>query len=166
MTDLIKASRMALEALEKSRIRIVEQGGSGWKLEAQRCVNAITALRQALANQALDRIAENARELGLDYEPDYKTLWQQMCERCDDLDKKLAELEQQPADPIVGTKTWFEDGKIVQQELKYSEVYKQPAAWVGLTNVEIGTIAYNINPLDGITDFVRAIEAELRSKNT
>ena len=30
---------------------------------------AITALRQALANEALDRKAENARELGLDYEP-------------------------------------------------------------------------------------------------
>jgi hypothetical protein len=30
-------------------------------------------------------------------------------------------------DPIVGTKTWFsEDGKIIQQELKRSEVYKQP----------------------------------------
>jgi hypothetical protein len=24
-------------------------------------------------------------------EPDYKALWQQMCERCDELDKKLAQ---------------------------------------------------------------------------
>ena len=30
---------------------------------------AITALKTALAEQALDRMAENARELGLDYEP-------------------------------------------------------------------------------------------------
>ena len=30
---------------------------------------AIAALRQALANEALDKKAENARELGLDYEP-------------------------------------------------------------------------------------------------
>jgi signal recognition particle subunit SEC65 len=29
----------------------------------------IEALRQALANEALDKMAENARELGLDYEP-------------------------------------------------------------------------------------------------
>ena len=31
--------------------------------------NSITALRKALANEALDRMAENARELGLNYEP-------------------------------------------------------------------------------------------------
>ena len=30
---------------------------------------AITALQKALANEALDKMAENARELGLDYEP-------------------------------------------------------------------------------------------------
>jgi hypothetical protein len=30
---------------------------------------AITAINQALANDALDKKAENARELGLDYEP-------------------------------------------------------------------------------------------------
>jgi hypothetical protein len=30
---------------------------------------AITSLRQAIANEALDKKAENARELGLDYEP-------------------------------------------------------------------------------------------------
>jgi hypothetical protein len=99
------------------------------------CAEAITAIKAALANEALERKAENARELGLDYKPygfeasmysndrmkvdlvtgnvsigtvtkpcglecdctdvckqdDYKTLWQQMCERCDELDKKLAQ---------------------------------------------------------------------------
>lgn len=30
---------------------------------------AIAAIKQALANEALDKMAENARELGLDYEP-------------------------------------------------------------------------------------------------
>ena len=48
----IEAMKQALEALKKSRDRIVEQGGSGWKLHAQQCVNAITALREALAEQA------------------------------------------------------------------------------------------------------------------
>jgi hypothetical protein len=101
---------------------------------------AITAIKAALANEALERKAENARELGLDYEPygfeasiysnarmkvdvvtgnvsigtvkkpcglecdctdvckqdDYKALWQQMCERCDELDKKLAQQEHEP----------------------------------------------------------------------
>ena len=31
--------------------------------------DAITAICEALADSALDRMAENARELGLDYEP-------------------------------------------------------------------------------------------------
>lgn len=43
-----EALKLALEALGKARSRIVEAGGSGWKLEAQRCVNAITAIKQAL----------------------------------------------------------------------------------------------------------------------
>ena len=30
---------------------------------------AITAIKEALANEALEKMAENARELGLDYEP-------------------------------------------------------------------------------------------------
>ena len=34
--------------------------------------DAIAALRQALANEALDKMAENARELGLNYEPAQK----------------------------------------------------------------------------------------------
>ena len=38
--------------------------------------------------------------------------------------------------------------------------------WEGLTDSEIGTIAYNVNPLDGIRPFARAIEAKLKEKNT
>jgi hypothetical protein len=34
------------------------------------CGEAITAIKEALANEALDKMAENARELGLDYEPE------------------------------------------------------------------------------------------------
>ena len=36
---------------------------------------AITAIKAALANEALERKAENARELGLDYEP-----WEKFCD--------------------------------------------------------------------------------------
>ena len=47
-------------------------------------------------------------------------------------------------------------------------VYTTPPqrTWVGLTDSEIGTIAYNVNPLDGIRQFSRAIEAKLKEKNT
>lgn len=34
---------------------------------------AITALRKALANEALDKMAENAKELGLNYAPAQRT---------------------------------------------------------------------------------------------
>jgi hypothetical protein len=51
--------RKALTALESC------SGAPHWE-ELQ---PAVTAIKQALADSALDRMAENARELGLDYEP-------------------------------------------------------------------------------------------------
>ena len=47
-------------------------------------------------------------------------------------------------------------------------LYMKPPqrTWVGLTDSEIGTIAYNVNPLDGIRQFSRAIEAKLKEKNS
>jgi hypothetical protein len=61
MTDK-KLLKLALEALE-----FIPESGSmlGTYAEGKR-VKAITAIKQALA---LDKKAENARELGLDYEP-------------------------------------------------------------------------------------------------
>ena len=38
--------------------------------------------------------------------------------------------------------------------------------WVGLTDEEISSVAYNTNPLDGIRAFSRALEAKLKEKNT
>ena len=49
--------KQALEALETSMY------------PQQKQLQAITAIKSALANEALERKAENARELGLDYEP-------------------------------------------------------------------------------------------------
>lgn len=61
MTELEKAARQALEAL----------GHASWDEEWQALAASETsrALRRALADHALDKKAENARELGLDYEP-------------------------------------------------------------------------------------------------
>ena len=56
-----EAMKLALEALEVL----------GWQPTEEAMDyrdNAITALREALAEQALDKMAENARELGLDYD--------------------------------------------------------------------------------------------------
>jgi predicted transcriptional regulator len=61
-----EALRLAWDALEDI--------GDEWGFTSQRTVpkrkEAITAIKEALANEALDKMAENARELGLDYEPE------------------------------------------------------------------------------------------------
>ena len=67
--DMTKeALKLALEALTNAY----------WPTESdlmpahniKECAEAITAIKEALANEALEKMAENARELGLDYEPD------------------------------------------------------------------------------------------------
>jgi hypothetical protein len=61
-----EALRLAWDALEDI--------GDEWGFTSQRTVpkrkDAITAIKEALANEALEKMAENARELGLDYEPE------------------------------------------------------------------------------------------------
>ena len=73
-----EAMKLALEALEHCKDAIVERGLNGspefakkWglTLPIERSEEAITALRQSIADEALDKKAENARALGLDYEP-------------------------------------------------------------------------------------------------
>jgi hypothetical protein len=54
-----------------------------------------------------------------------------------------------------------------ENRIKAQPYYFPPQPkWTGLTDSEIGTIAYNVNPLDGIRQFARAIEAKLKEKNT
>jgi hypothetical protein len=98
-----EALDLALEALELSSVTVDSFGVQ------RKTQEAIIAIKQA---RALDKKAQNARELGLDYEPalkdnsnyrydppfaepDYKALWQQMCERCDELDKELSATDRQ-----------------------------------------------------------------------
>ena len=57
-----EALKLALEALVNTDS---EPSSRSWKRE----IEAITAVKRALANEALEKMAENARELGLDYEP-------------------------------------------------------------------------------------------------
>jgi len=78
-----EALRLALEALKKSDGFLYNwhENSSDDEADAYATVQqlnekAITAIKAAL--EAKD-------------EPDYKALWQQMCERCDELDKKLAQ---------------------------------------------------------------------------
>jgi len=75
------ALKLALEALEKLRM-------SSWaelKAAFEYADLAIPCIREALADSALERMAENARELGLDYEPPCKTGSQctSKCQQCE-----------------------------------------------------------------------------------
>ena len=64
MTDKkTEALKLALEALRKAHPI------SNSDKDLYKHSDALTAIREALADEALDRMAENARELGLDYEP-------------------------------------------------------------------------------------------------
>jgi hypothetical protein len=45
-------------------------------------------------------------------------------------DCSLASLAQPAREPVIGTKTWFEDGKIVTQNLYHSDIYTTPPAAV------------------------------------
>ena len=69
MTDLEKAARMALEALEQLQGGCIDSNDGTMEAITVWCPEVIAALRQALANEALDKMAKNARELGLDYGP-------------------------------------------------------------------------------------------------
>ncbi len=57
-----EALKLALEALQPTPYK------DDWTV-AKETNKAIIAIKEALANEALDKMAENARELGLDYEP-------------------------------------------------------------------------------------------------
>ena len=75
MSKQIDALKLALEALEHE----AETGNDdAYRRERD-------AIREALAENALDRMAENARELGLDYEPPCKTGSQctSKCQQCE-----------------------------------------------------------------------------------
>ena len=97
------------------------------------------------ANEALDKMAENARELGLDYEP----------------------AQQEPfgyfkAEPFGWTDCAESDEGAVAL---YERPQPAQRTWVGLTDEEITDIWAEASPYYHEDDFARAIEAKLRSKN-
>ena len=145
--DKDKALDLALEALEEP--------GLLWRSK-----KAITAIKQA---RALDKMAENARALGLDYEP--VGWW----------DAKIGFFEEKHFDqlqPLYTTpppaqpapvqepvaKHYMDGGHLV-----YPTAQRQ---WVGLTDEEMDNFVKAVWGR-GVTaaDFIRAIEAKLKEKN-
>ena len=165
-----EAMKLALEALLWANNEINEwrDEAHGYTPEDQPVImSAITALQEALAepqekyqygtplldamrgkaNEALDRMAENARELGLDYEP----------------------AQQEPVAKktrigLVTSSGW--DSLPVGTEFYTS----QPAqrTWVGLTDEEVEAVWKRVQANDFhdcVQPFARAIEAKLKEKN-
>jgi hypothetical protein len=56
------------------------------------------------------------------------------------------------------TKTWFDGGKIVTQEIPEEKIY-----WQGLTDEEVGALQDFAYADDA--EFIRHIEAKLKDKN-
>jgi hypothetical protein len=141
-----EALRLALEALKKSEPN--KRSGDddyreiGWMEHRE----AITACEATLVNEALERKAENARELGLDYEPvayvETKEVHGQMCSFIyrSDSTKLLPD----------GTKLYA------------TTPQRKP-----LTDEEITEIFSTTKGLDFYLNFARAIEAahEIKEKN-
>jgi hypothetical protein len=94
-------------------------------------------------------------------EPDYKELWQQMCERCDELDKKLTQQEH----------GWTPERIAGMARLKAQQDsrFEPQRTWVGLTDEEIKSqwsVFWEADCHPWAIDFARAIEAKLKEKNT
>jgi len=147
-----EALDLALEALETL---MLERGSIYDK--------AITAIKQA---RALDKKAENARELGLDYEPAQPVVWHdapqtiylQVCPEADHCEVRFADHDEV---------TWCQD-KIHDSDIAYvrASTTQQPPAqrtWVGLTDEERDDILDIYITAEGRA---RAIEHKLKEKNT
>ena len=136
----MQAMKQALEALE-----------NGGRIETNEAITALRlAIEQAEKQAALDRMAENARELGLDYEP-----------------------VQEPVALETVYETiiqWDEGGgKRSRRELarRIVALYTTPPRreWVGLTQQDIDIAFDDTQEGGGFDDFARAIAAKLREKN-
>jgi hypothetical protein len=118
-----EAMTLALEALERAD-KLFGSDDSD--------IKAVNALKEALA-------LPNEKPM----HPEIKKMYEDFFDKCFaesfELNKALKEaLKQEQGEPVVGTKTWFEDGKVVTQNLYHSDVYTtpQPAQkpWIGLTD--------------------------------
>jgi hypothetical protein len=159
----IEAMKLALEALERLkaygnvfRFRQDEQNPYDQACEA------IESLRQAIANEALNKMAENARELGLDYEP-VPWIENMTIDSTNELSKPTAPV-QEPFGYLwpTGRHPEFRFTQQLRDGVEGTPVYTTPQPqreWVGLTDAEIEEFDYYAR------DLVMDIEKALKERN-
>ena len=150
-----EALKLALEALEEAHYKIEH------KQDVVKREQAITAIKEALANEALEKMAENARELGLDYEPAQEPVaW-------------MFQHNETGRMSYVSNDGLHNPTTFIEMNPRYALVcplYTTPPqrTWVGLTEEEIkrlGDLDLDSNYFGLWYDFARAIEAKLKAKN-
>jgi hypothetical protein len=161
-----KALDLALEALEKSVATCFDRCAHEQVMSRpEHFINqAITAIKQA---RALDKKAENARELGLDYEPADGTQVSKVWWDGEKLMAKPIPLEDiyQPApvqEPDHGDELTIAYMSGVQRGKELAA--KRP--WVGLTDEEMYLNCPNWLSQEQCKVWVAQIEAKLKEKST
>ena len=158
MSKQTEALKLALEALEAWK----DYYATHWdKIDEQ----AITAIREALADSALKRMAETERELGLDYmqpaQQQEPVAWMWRCKPYCNWPEWSVSLKR-PADS-------GRDGHKRTEGYEDVPLYTFPPAskpWVGLTQQDIDIAFDDTQEGGGFNEFARAIEAKLKEKNT
>ena len=110
----------------------------------------------------LDRMAENARELGLDYEPVNTKV------NLEAIPKQISEQVQEPVAWMDGYRNLYSrEEKAAGCEDAAIPLYTTPPRreWKGLTQQDIDIAFDDTQEGGGFDDFARAIEAKLREKN-
>ncbi len=131
----------------------------------QKQLQAITAIKQA---RALDKMAENARELGLDYEPvaPVREDWGPGPHECHSL---TASVQEPVAWRYRGIFHEFDPSDWAEGPV--TPLYTTPPAaqrqWVSLTDDEVEKACVPLGAaMLSFTEVARAIEAKLKEKNT
>ena len=166
MSKQTEALKLALEALEGLEALLLSMGLTHLIVYGD-AEKAITSLSQAIANEALDRMAENARELGLDYEPAQQepVAWFELLREARD-NCKASIVEE-------GISASRKEYRIDLEARLTAALNTSPPAqrkpWVGLTDVEIASACKKHGGAEwwwrDIEEYGRAIEAKLKEKN-
>jgi len=141
-----EALKLALEALEVANSCVDGYYIPKGKTHLPEIELAITAIKEALANEALEKMAENARELGLDYEP-----------------------AKEPVAIVDANDEGYWAEILPDRNVKVGQLlYTTPPQRKPLTEEEILSISADCASSHQHMDihFARAIEAKLRSKNS